>query len=183
MDLSESIIPRSDQLNSDDLMAGPATVTIAAVKRGNAEQPVDIVTEEFGTGRPYKPSKSMRRVMVAAWGTDGSTYVGHRLTLYREPTIRFGKDEVGGIRISHMSGIDKPLRLALTVKRGQRDPFVVQPIPAGVPSRDWAAEVAAATSDAELMALWGQSPKTPDIKALVAARHDEFVAAEGGAES
>lgn len=126
--MTESIAPRSDQLNADDLMAGPRTFTIAEVKRGNTEQPIDVHLVEF-PGRPFKPSKSMRRVMVAAWGKDASTYSGRRLTLYRDPTVRFGGQEVGGIRISHVDGIDKVLTLALTVTRGKRAPYVVQPLP------------------------------------------------------
>lgn len=129
MDLTESIIPRSDQLNADDLIAGPRTVRIVEVRKGNAEQPVNVVLDEFGPSRPFKPSKSMRRVMVAAWGVDSSAYAGERMTLFRDPRVKFGGDEVGGIRISHMSGIGKPLNLALTVTRGKRAMYVVQPLP------------------------------------------------------
>ena len=64
MDLTSTIVPRSDQINADDLLAGPVTVTITEVRKGNAEQPVDVVLDLFGPGRPFKPSKSMRRVMV-----------------------------------------------------------------------------------------------------------------------
>lgn len=128
MDLSESIVPRSDQLNADDLMTGPRTVTITEVLRGNTEQPVNVVLAEFGPSRPYKPSKSMRRVMVAAWGKEAAVYTGRRLTIYRDPEITFGKDKVGGIRISHLSHIDKPMSIALTVTRGKRTPYTVQPL-------------------------------------------------------
>jgi hypothetical protein len=38
--------------------------------------------------------------------------------------------DVGGIRVSHLSHIDKPLTIALTVTRGKRAPYVVQPLPA-----------------------------------------------------
>lgn len=129
MDLAETIIPRSDQINSEDLLTGPRTITITAVKRGTDEQPVDIVTAEFGPGRPYKPSKTMRRVLVAAWGTDAQAYVGRRLVIYRDPEITFGKDKVGGIRISAMSDIPARLSVALTVTRGRRAPFIVEPLP------------------------------------------------------
>lgn len=128
MDMSTSIEPRSDQLNADDLIAGPRTVTIDRVSEGAAEQPFDFHLVET-PGRAYRPSKTMRRVIVAGWGSDTRVFAGRRLTLYREPTIRFGKDEVGGIRISHMSHITGPLKLQLTVSRGKRDPFVVQPLP------------------------------------------------------
>lgn len=130
-DMTASIEPRSDQLNAEDLLTGPRTVTITAVKRGTDEQPVNIVTAEFGHGRPYKPSKTMRRVLVAAWGPDASVYVGRRLMIYRDPEITFGKDKVGGIRISAMSHIPSRLSLALTVTRGRRAPFVVDPLPDG----------------------------------------------------
>ena len=124
MDMTASIIPKSDQLNADDLISGPVTVTVESVTAGNAEQPVDVHLVEF-PGRAFRPSKSMRRVMVAAWGAETSAYTGRRMTLYRDPSIKFGKDEVGGIRISHMSDIDKTLKIALTVTRGKREPFVV----------------------------------------------------------
>lgn len=130
-DMTASIEPRSDQLNAEDLLTGPRIVTIAAVKRGTDEQPVNIVTAEFGPARPYKPSKTMRRVLVAAWGPDASVYVGRRLMIYRDPEITFGKDKVGGIRISAMSDIPARLSLALTVTRGRRAPFVVEPLPEG----------------------------------------------------
>lgn len=129
MDISDTITPRSDQLNAEDLLTGPATVTVVEVKRGGAEQPVDIVTAEYGPGRPYKPSKTMRRILIAAWGKDTTAYVGRRMTIYRDPEITFGRDKVGGIRISHMSHIAKPLVIALTVRRGSRSMFEVEPLP------------------------------------------------------
>ncbi len=129
MDLTETIAPRSDQANAEDFLSGPRTVTIVEVRKGaSAEQPVDVVLEEFGPGRPFKPSKTVRRIMVAAWGPDAAAYAGRRLTLYRDPTVRFGGQDVGGIRVSHMSHLAKPLTIALTVSRGKRAPYVVQPL-------------------------------------------------------
>ncbi len=129
MDLTESIAPRSDQLNADDLISGPVTVTIQEVIKGTAEQPVDVVVVEF-PGRAYRPSKSMRRVMVMAWGAEASAYAGRSLTLYRNPEITFGKDKVGGIEISHLSHLEKSLTVALTATRGKRKSFTVKPMPA-----------------------------------------------------
>jgi len=128
MDMTNTIVPDSSQINAEDLLTGPRTFTITGVSAGNAEQPVNIALAEV-PDRVYRPSKSMRRVLVAAWGADSSAYIGRRMTLYREPTIRFGKDEVGGLRLSHLSNIPGPLKIALTVSRGKRDPFVVQPLP------------------------------------------------------
>ena len=129
MDLTESIAPRSDQLNADDLISGPITVTITDVREGAAEQPVDVILAEY-PGRAYRPSKSMRRIIVMAWGAKSAAYTGHRLTLFRNPEITFGRDKVGGIEIAAMSHIDKPLTVALTATRGKRKSFTVKPLPA-----------------------------------------------------
>lgn len=127
MDLTESIAPKSDQLNAEDLLSGPRTFTIAEVTPGSSEQPVEVHLVEH-PGRPFKPSKTVRRMLVAAWGPDASVYPGRRLTLYRDPSVRFGGMEVGGIRVSHVSDITKPITLALTVTRGKRAPHVIQPL-------------------------------------------------------
>lgn len=171
LDLTDSIAPKSDQMNADDLMSGPRTFTIAEVRKASSpEQPVDVVLVEFPAGRPFKPSKSMRRVMVTAWGKDASTYAGKRLTLYRDPEITFGKDKVGGVRISHMSGLDKPLTLALTVTRGKRTPYVVQPLPDAAPSSPQIDENTVAAL-AELRAEWQQADpeRRKEIESEVAA--------------
>ncbi len=129
MDLTESIAPRSDQLNAEDLLSGPRTVTVEKVTKGSAEQPVNVHLVEF-PGRPFRPSKTVRRILVAAWGADASGYAGRRMTLFRDPAVRFGGQDVGGIRVSHLSHIDKRLQLALTVARGKRAPYIVEPMPA-----------------------------------------------------
>jgi len=127
VDISETLAPRSDQLNADDLIAGPITITITAIKKGSAEQPVE-VHWHGGDGRPYKPSKSMRRVLSYYWSAQSAKWVGRSLTLYRDASIKYGGMEVGGIRISHLSHIENPKPLALTVTRGKRVPYTVQPL-------------------------------------------------------
>ena len=129
MDMTETVVPKSDQLNADDLMSGPRTFTVAEVRIREGEQPVAVKLAEFPDARPFYPCKSMRRVMIMGWGADANKYAGRRLTLYRDPAVRFGGLDVGGIRISHMSHLDKPLTVALTVTRGKRAPYKVQPLP------------------------------------------------------
>lgn len=150
MDITKTTEPRSDQQNFDDYIAGPKTVTVSEVKKGSTEQPVELHLVEF-PGRPYKPGKSMRRVLFACWGADASAYVGRKLRLYGDPTIRFGKEQVGGIRIAALSHIDEPKTISLTVTRGKRAPFVVQPLE---PSADFGAQIAAAVTLDELAGVW-----------------------------
>jgi hypothetical protein len=129
IDISGTVAPKSDQLNADDLIAGPKTITVAAVKLVAEDQPVAI---HFSgdDGKPYKPCKSMRRVLVRAWGSDGAKYVGRSMTLYLDESVRFGGAAVGGIRISHLSHIEKPLTMALTVTRASKKAFTVAPMAA-----------------------------------------------------
>lgn len=127
-DLTPTIQAKSDQLNSDDLMAGPITIKITQVVFGGGEdQPINI-RYEGDNGKPWKPCKSMRRVLVSVWGPDGSNYVGKSLTLWRDPSVKWAGVEVGGIRISHMSGIDKNISMSLTATRGSKKPFTVKPL-------------------------------------------------------
>lgn len=129
-DMRAVIVPKSDQMNADDLIAGPRTVRISRVDiRAGADQPVAI-HYDGDAGKPYKPCKSMCRVMVTAWGPDAKNYVGRSMTLYRDPSVKWGGMEVGGIRISHMSDLDKTIVLALTATKGSRKPYTVKPLAA-----------------------------------------------------
>jgi hypothetical protein len=124
-DLSRLVQPKSDQLNADDLLGGPITVTITIIDAtGSNEQPISLSID--GGYKPYKPCKSMTRLMMFCWGKDGSAYVGRKLTLYNEPTVKWAGVEVGGIRISHMSDIAKNMAVSLTTTRGQRKPYTVK---------------------------------------------------------
>jgi hypothetical protein len=155
MDLTETIAPKSDQLNAEDLLSGPRTVQIEKVSKGSAEQPVNIHLVEF-PGRPFRPSKTVRRILVAAWGPDAATYVGRRMLIFNDPTVKWGGQEVGGIRIKALSHIDKRLTLALTVTRGQRKPYIVEPLPAGPP----------AITDAQVDEIAARIEKAADRAAL-----------------
>ena len=134
MDITESLAANSAQQNYDEYLAGPKTVTVAEVRQGTPEQPVNVELVEF-PGKPFKPAKSVRRVLAAAWGTDASQWAGRRLTIYGDPHVRYGGKEVGGLRVSHVSHIDKAITVALTVTRGKRAPFTVQPLPDAPPAQ------------------------------------------------
>lgn len=126
-DLRDTIAPKSDQLNAEDLIGGPMDVRIADILRGSPDQPLELHLEGI-PGRPFKPCKSVRRLLVAVWGHDGSQWVGRSLRLYCDDSVEWGGKRVGGIRVSHASHIDRPRTLLLTVKRGKRKPVTVEPL-------------------------------------------------------
>ena len=106
----------------------PVTVTVEGVDVVGGDQPVNIHLREF-PGKAYRPSKSMRRVLVKLWGPKSADYAGRRLTIYNDPTVTWAGKAVGGIRISHASHIDKPVTMSLALAKGKLAPFTVQPLP------------------------------------------------------
>lgn len=129
IDLRKTIEPKSDQLNADDLLDCTKDITVTGVRlHSSDDQPVSI-HYEGDDGRPFKPCKSMRRVLIAAWGNDGALWSGRSMRLFCDPKVRFGADAVGGIRISHLTDIDGPKSYMLTVTRGKKREYRIQPMP------------------------------------------------------
>jgi len=117
--LSGTIVPKSDQLNAEQLLSGPMTITVSDVRIGNDEQPIIIEYANDG-GRPFKPSKTVRKILIFAWGEDGRAWIGRSMTLYNDQSVRFGGMTVGGIRISHLSHIDREISISLTSTKGKK---------------------------------------------------------------
>ena len=125
--IAKSIIPKSDQLNAEDLLSGPITVTVTDVKQGTAEQPITIIID--GERQPYKPCKTMRKMLVFCWSDQAANWIGKRMTLYADPDVKWAGVAVGGIRISHLSGIESQVMLMLSETKGKRKPIVVKLLP------------------------------------------------------
>lgn len=135
IDISHTIVPKSDQLNADQLVAGPLTITVTRVtaKDTNADQPVSIYYEG-DKGRPYKPCLTMRKLLAFAWTENAATWIGRAMTLYHEPTVKWAGEEVGGVRISHMSDIKSNIKVSLVSTRGKKEMVSVTKMdrPAGI---------------------------------------------------
>ena len=148
MDISDTLAPKSDQLDAVDLLGAPPRIfTVKSVSRGNAEQPVEITLEEFP--RVWRPGKSMRRVLAHLWGTDASKWTGRRVELFCDTEVVFGGEKVGGTRISRMSHIDGPKSVPIIIKKGRSGGYKVDPLP-----------------DAPTPKPTAQKPSNPKIDAL-----------------
>lgn len=167
MDITDSLAPTSDQLDAIELIGGPRTFTITGATKGSTEQPVQIGLEGFP--RVWRPSKGMRRVLAAAWGTDASTWVGRSVTLFYDETVTFGKEKPGGTRISHLSHITKPLTISLPVSRGKSVAFTVEPLTIKAPASTGptADDIAACTDQEQLRQWWkdGNAATKAQVKA------------------
>ncbi len=127
MDISQAIAPKSDQLNAEDLIAGPITAQIQQVEvRQTTDQPISLFL--VGHPRPWKPCKSVLRVMAAIWSTNSASWAGQSVTLYNDPDVKWAGKAVGGIRISHMTGLEKKRSFNLAVAKGKRAPVVIEPL-------------------------------------------------------
>lgn len=173
--LAEALAPRSDQLNADDLIAGPRVLKITGARIAKDGRETRIILNfEGDQGKPWKPCKTMGRAMVMAWAvTDEAQFVGKSVQVYRDPTVKFGdQGEVGGIRVSHMSHIAKPVNIKLTVSQGKKGMFTFHPLVTVVPGTDGLTlEQARADMDEAadldtLKAVWVRKTMAPHREAL-----------------
>jgi hypothetical protein len=185
MDISNAILAKSDQLNSTDLASGPRTVVITDVKEGSDDQPVNVYTDVFGRGRPFKPSKTVLRQLGKAWGRDTSVWVGRSATLFRDPTVKWAGEAIGGIRILALSHIDKAMSDMLPTSKGKFAKYTISVLdvatvatPAPTPTidpqilTDWLSVFANAATLAELQAAWKEAGEAH------VASHPQIVAAK-----
>jgi len=124
-DLSSTVIAKSDQLNSDDLIE-PITITVTRVDKVKSnDQPVLI----HSAGRqPFKPCLTMRRMLIAAWGKYKDEWVGRSMVVYCDPEVLWAGKAHGGVRISHVSNISEPINKMLNVASGRKSMFTLLPL-------------------------------------------------------
>jgi hypothetical protein len=153
-EIRQSIVPKSDQLNADDLVSGPITVRIERVRSGDREQPIIVEISGY-PGRPYKPCKTMLRILSTAYTIDAKNWIGKSMTLYRDPNVLWGGVRVGGIRISHLE-IPETTAFSVTLSRTKRVEVTIHPIvvQSHQPAIDsYTANISAANSAEELKAV------------------------------
>lgn len=140
IDMTQYAKAKSDQANAIDLGPTRPIWRIIGVEEHGGEQPISI-HYEGGEGRPYKPCKSMIRVLIYIWGEDGSEYVGRSLEVYNDPEVTWGGEKVGGIRISRASHISEPMEIPLRVQGKKRILHRVDPLSTERPRKSLADHV------------------------------------------
>tara|TARA_R110000782_G_scaffold2628_6_gene9982 strand:- start:357 stop:962 length:606 start_codon:yes stop_codon:yes gene_type:complete len=183
LDVTKAIQPKSDQINADSLVTGPQTIKIRDVKVDpTGEQPIWVYFEG-DDGKPWKPCKTSARCLAAIWGANASQWFGMSCTIFNDPTVTWGGAAVGGIRVSHMEGIDKPRVLSMTKTRGKKGSITIQPLVTkdtpkiDVDAVNTVARQAASSGKVAFTTWWQENPNLRDtiqpimdeIKATVAA--------------
>jgi len=122
----ETIQSKSDQLNAVDLIS-PITVTVSQVTRVNDLSQPMVINYQGDNGKPYKPSLTMRRVILSIWGEDDTQWIGRGMVLYNEPTVMWAGKPSGGVQISHLSHMQNNVaKLMLPITRGKKKEFVIR---------------------------------------------------------
>ena len=169
---------KSDQLNNVDLISGHRIIKVTKVKVTETGKQDCTIWYEGDNGKPWKPCKSMGRIIMHAWGQDPQNYVGKYLELYRDPDQMFGPDKVGAIRIHAMSDIEDDFDLPLQISRGKLKTFKIKkltPPAAPKPADDAllaAGDTAAKGGEASYIA-WKDS-LTPEQKNSIRPHHAEW---------
>ena len=162
IDMSQFVEAKSDQLCADDLISGPRTITVRKVTGNDGDQPVSIYYDG-DNNKPFKPCKTIRRVLLGIWGRNAADYVGRSMTIYRDDSVTFGGLATGGIRVSHMSHIDKETTVVVMKTKGKKAGVRVAPLVMQAANPNAAADWTAA-----FIAKVNGAPTPDDLNAYVA---------------
>ena len=135
VDLSKAFLSKTDQLNSSDLTRNTIfTIKNVVFDNEKKEQKVSVYLSPApinadGVEVPWKPCKTMGRVLIASWGDDASLYIGRKIELYTDKDVSFGGEKVGGIRILALSNLpnnEDCFTAMLPAARGKKKPYTVR---------------------------------------------------------
>ena len=150
LDVTELAAPKTDQLNADHLIPGPLQGVIVSVRktRANDKDCIEVGLSSFRL--PWRPCKTMVRLLMDVWGPDAEAWIGRGVKLYRDAEVRFGTDTVGGIRIGGLSHVRGSFTAKVKTSKQNQKPYQIEklpdPPPIGQPAADPLADLATAHS-------------------------------------
>lgn len=119
--MSDTIVTKSNQLNTDDFLAGDMVIKITKVVDAPGEDQKCHIFYEGDKGKPWKPCLTMQKLLMAGWGDiDFKEYEGRLVGLYVDKEVTFGKDTPGGIRVKAMSDLKESFDIRLVSTRGRK---------------------------------------------------------------
>lgn len=132
MNIREFVTIKSDRLNYENFIMGAKEFTIAKLaKKTDQGKARLLIYFEGYESTPYWPSLGMIKCLSSpdGWGeVPFSDWIGRRMTLFGEPTVVYAGKEIGGIQISHISHIKAEYSTKITLRRGMRIDFTIEPL-------------------------------------------------------
>ncbi|GAB3192026.1 hypothetical protein [Nesterenkonia suensis] len=146
----------SDHISADLFADGPDTFTITGVTETTleGEKKRHAVQLAETQGKTWVPALTVLKALAVVWSRETSNWVGQKVTLYRDESVRFGKEAVGGIRVSHITGISEPQTVEVRGAMNRRVSYTFQPLTVSprVTEEQWS-RITAAAGDVDLPAL------------------------------
>ena len=143
---------KGEYISAVELNNNRPTLTIAKIsisrvedekKKREVDKPV-MWFKEIDRGWMY--CKTTGHCMAAMFGNNDDAWIGKRVTLYADPEVRFGSEQVGGIRIAGSPDIAKPL--TVRIKFPKKKAFEVQLAPTKAPTQQQQPPAASVPIDA-----------------------------------
>jgi hypothetical protein len=161
MNIREFVTIKSDRLNYENFIMGAKEFTISKLaKKTDQGKARLLIYFEGHEATPYWPSLGMIKCLSSpeGWGdAPFADWIGRRMTLFGEPTVVYAGKEIGGIQISHISHIKGEYSTKITLRRGMRIDFTIEPLATKTVSTPAPAlQYPAATFDENLPAMRGQ---------------------------
>lgn len=139
IDLTKHIEADSDCLVAADLVGGPLTILVERVTESGKNDKKKIDIFYANSEKPFRPCKSMLRILCELWRTtDATTFIGRGITLYREPDCMWKGEKTPGVRICGLSHIEKAVTVVANERRGKMNTYQIEPIrpwPPAAPER------------------------------------------------
>jgi hypothetical protein len=132
MNIREFLTIKSDRLNYENFIMGAKEFKISKLaKKTDQGKARLLIYFEGHEATPYWPSLGMIKCLSSpdGWGESPfSEWIGRSMTLFGEPTVVYAGKEIGGIQISHISHIKTEYSTKITLRRGMRIDFTIEPI-------------------------------------------------------
>lgn len=124
LDISKYMEVDSNRLNADDLISSPIVVQIMDVKVGS-----DVKITISGGHKPFLPCKTCLRILAGAHKTkNAAKWIGTWMRLYRDDSVRWAGEEVGGVRIDALSCVEETMTLTLNESNKRKTQWKIQPL-------------------------------------------------------
>lgn len=135
-----------------------------------------------GEDLPYIPCLTVRRKLSHCGIVKATDVPGVHVRLYVEPDVHFGKEKVGGVRLSAISSINEKIEVYLQDRQKKKRRWIIQPLKIEEQDIeeekkiDWALDIDRCASVVDLRSLWSKMPSDAkeNFRSLFTAKKEDI---------